>query len=267
MNNKNNDHLNYPENRRLLIGRLIQCLEAFLARETRGGSSIHNEFSYESKHCKKDYSPARDRVKPQIKHTLTFKKRFVFKLVRELIKRILLLDAKYVRSFIQVLFSLWYNMGYMQMIKYMKTVRIHITQYIAGNPKLHNSERVSLKDGFPTKFLFLKALVDTRDRNNVRKVLTLLNITRGLDPLRHEEKLIKPKLSTITDKYTGVKDGSNLIPRWFIERFVKDFGLMFKRPVYTLQDSHYISLKGGPGGKSSAMALETLVSLTEQQLQ
>jgi hypothetical protein len=59
------------------------------------------------------------------------------------------------------------------------------------------------KEGFPTRFLYLKKFVDSKNYNDIRYVLTLFNITRGLVPTKLEGKKIVPKLNSITDEFTG----------------------------------------------------------------
>jgi hypothetical protein len=95
----------------------------------------------------------------------------------------------------------------------MKSVRLHITRYICGNPLLVNNSRVSLIAGFPKHFLFLKEIIDLKNPIKLRGILTLLYFTRSIIPTKEEDKKIIPDYSSITNKYTG-KDYS--IPMYFI---------------------------------------------------
>jgi len=244
----------------------VQCLETLITMKERGGSSATSRQYIPTQ---SRTSPTRPKVIPKQKLNiiLNSKLRLVVKLIKGLITNILHEPTNGIFIFVKTIFDLWLNSGYLRMISYMKTCRIHITQYICNNPKKFNDNRVSLdKQGFPTKFLYLKPIIDKRTRGGIRKVLTLLNLTRALDPLGFEDKRILPNFSTITDEYTGVKTGKILIPKWFMTEFVKKWNLASKTPVYTLENSHYISLKGGPGGKSSIKAMESLKSLNDQQL-
>lgn len=99
-------------------------------------------------------------------------------------------------------------------IKYMKTVKLHITRYICGQPLKVNDSQVSLTNGFPTRFLYLKTLIDSNNYIKIRGVMTLLSYTRAITPTKEEEKKIKPSFNTITDRYKG-KDYS--IPMYFIK--------------------------------------------------
>lgn len=56
--------------------------------------------------------------------------------------------------------SMYRANGFGFTIKYIKTARLHITRYICGKPLYVNNDGVSLVNGFPKKFLFLKDLAD-----------------------------------------------------------------------------------------------------------
>jgi len=76
-------------------------------------------------------------------------------------------------------------------IKYMKAVKLHITRYISGKPLMVNNSLVSLKEGFPTKFLYLKELIDSGSYINKRFVLSLLSYTRSIVPTKEESTKVK----------------------------------------------------------------------------
>jgi len=134
----------------------------------------------------------------------------------------------------------------------MKVSKLHITRYICGKPLYSNADGVSLINGFPKKFIFLKENIDKAKQSNnysmLRLIFTLLSITRGLQPTKKEDNKIKPKFDTITSP-------SKVNKMYFIEdKFIEDFCLKFKlyseKPKIDL-DSNYISVKGSPEGKSS----------------
>nr|UEP19808.1 RNA-dependent RNA polymerase [Sclerotinia sclerotiorum mitovirus 45] len=134
-------------------------------------------------------------------------------------------------------------------IKYMKSVKLHITRYMSGKPLLTNSSQVSLTNGFPTKFLYLKEYIDSRKLVNLRLVLTLLNYTRSIKPTKKEEETVKPDYSTINAPFKG-KNWT--IPDSFIKGFVKKNNLeLFLRWDNSL---HYISNKRSPQGKATLTA-------------
>jgi hypothetical protein len=90
----------------------------------------------------------------------------------------------------------------------MKVVRLHITRYVCGKPLYSNASNVSLdSSGFPTRFLFLKHLLDEGD-TGIKIVFTLLSLTRGLKPTKAEDKKIKYDLSPITAPHKGTTMGS-----------------------------------------------------------
>jgi len=132
-------------------------------------------------------------------------------------------------------------------IKYMKTVKLHITRYICGQPLKVNDSQVSLTNGFPTRFLYLKTLIDSNNYIKIRGVMTLLSYTRAITPTKEEEKKIKPSFNTITDMYKG-KDYS--IPMYFIKDWMTKNSLVKGLPKYD-NTLHYISSKGSPFGKAS----------------
>jgi hypothetical protein len=83
-------------------------------------------------------------------------------------------------------------------IKYFKAVKLHITRYICGQPlKVNLDVRIGLSNGFPTKFLYLKDLIDTCNIKVLRVILTLLTFTRTVEPTKKESKSIKVDYSSI----------------------------------------------------------------------
>nr|UEP19806.1 RNA-dependent RNA polymerase [Sclerotinia sclerotiorum mitovirus 43] len=132
-------------------------------------------------------------------------------------------------------------------IKYMKTVRLHITRYISGQPLKSNSSLVSLTNGFPTKFLYLKDLIDSGDNKSLRFVLTLLMYTRSIKPSNKEKSQVRIDYSSIDKIYKG-REGYT-IPDSFIEDFVKKYNLkLFLKWDNSL---HYVSNKSSPMGKAT----------------
>jgi len=151
-------------------------------------------------------------------------------------------------------------------IRYMKSVRLHITRYICGKPLLVNKDLVSLTNGFPTNFLYLKEFIDSNNYIKIRGVLTLLYYTRSIIPNIKEEKLVKPNLSSINEKYKG-KEYS--IPLYFIKEWVKNNNFSKDLPKYDGK-LHYISSKGSPFGKATItgpFALFYMVETSQKMLQ
>nr|AWY10963.1 RNA-dependent RNA polymerase [Sclerotinia sclerotiorum mitovirus 1 HC025-A] len=132
-------------------------------------------------------------------------------------------------------------------IKYMKTVRLHITRYISGTPLRSNSSRVSLTNGFPTKFLYLKRLIDSGNPKELRFVLTLLGFTRSIRPTVKEKNQVVVDYSSISNPFKG-KIGYT-IPDKFIDEFIKKYNLSFT-PRWD-NSLHYVSNKSSPLGKAT----------------
>jgi len=164
-----------------------------------------------------------------------------------LLKNLFQIDPKISRRFLLIITNLRLRNGLPFCIKYIKSSRLHITRYICGKPLLTNKDLVSLTNGFPTKFLFLKGLLDTKDLIKIRGVLTLLYFTRSIVPTKLEESRIKPDFSSITNEYKG-KDYS--IPMYFINDWVKINNLGKTLPKFG-GNLHYISSKGSPFGKAT----------------
>ncbi|UTS95837.1 RNA-dependent RNA polymerase [Rugonectria rugulosa mitovirus 1] len=177
------------------------------------------------------------------------------KLTKKIVKYFFNIESYSTFKVFKIIYHLWANNGYLFMIKYMKTVRLHITRYMVGKPLLINDTRVSLINGFPKRFYFLKKFIDEGNKNTsksnyIRYVLTLMNITRGLNPTKVEEKLIKPSFDSITNPSKVTRDYH--IPEKFIEDFLIRFNLKVNKETLQINGSnHYISTKGSPEGKTS----------------
>jgi len=87
-----------------------------------------------------------------------------------------------------------------------------VTRYLCGKPIKIRSTLVKTRKGFPVWLNQIKPLVKG-NIESVKFVLTVLNITRGLEPLR-SDKPILPDFSTINGPYTGKL---YVIPAYFIK--------------------------------------------------
>jgi hypothetical protein len=100
-------------------------------------------------------------------------------------------------------------------IKYFKAVKLHCTRYMCGNPlRVSTDVRVSLKNGFPTRFPSLLKLLNDK---KYRIVLSILTYTRSVVPNKRESKSIEVDYSTIIAPSKGV---NIVIPNSFIKEFV-----------------------------------------------
>jgi len=99
------------------------------------------------------------------------------KLQKLIITRLLSLVFKgeslvFVVDFIDYFQTLRKKSGLAYAIKYFKAVKLHCTRYMCGNPLRVNQDiRISLKNGFPVRFSYLKGLID---KGHFRIVLTIL---------------------------------------------------------------------------------------------
>jgi hypothetical protein len=125
---------------------------------------------------------------------------------KTIIKRIIILawlkdTTELLKQTLSIISSLLKNNGTLYTVKYLKTCRLVITRYMCGRKLYKVKEFVNIKNGFPSKFLFLKPLIDQRDNISIRIVLTLMNISRTIKPLKREN--IPINYSTITSPYKG----------------------------------------------------------------
>jgi hypothetical protein len=114
------------------------------------------------------------------------------------------------------------------MIKYMKESRLCVTRYLCGKPLRSKSRLVKTRGGFPVHFLYLKGLIDSGNLLKIKFVLSLFNITRGLDPSDKEDEKILPDYKSITNDYTGKE---YYIPASFIKSFVRTYKLGLRIPI------------------------------------
>nr|QWE48330.1 RNA-dependent RNA polymerase [Phomopsis viticola mitovirus 962_2] len=153
---------------------------------------------------------------------------------------------------IDVFISMWRENGYVYTIRYFKAVRLCITRYICSKPLHSINERVSLKNGFPTRFLFLKDIIDRGNSKELRMVLTIFQISKYFVPSRKEIEQVRPDYTPITDPYKGKVW---TIPASFIKEFIKVYALESPYPIKELP-KHYYSAKGSPFGKASLGSLK-----------
>lgn len=166
-----------------------------------------------------------------------------------------------VRRVIVIISSLLKHNGTLWTVKYLKQVRLHVTRYMCGQPLTHNQCMVGLTDGFPTKFLFLKKLVDSGKTSDIKFCLTLLCLSRTLLPSKGEE--IPVSLETITKPSSRTKRYT--IPSGFVRKFVNDFKLKHPK-VYASEKDFYLSTKSGPQGSTLLTVTRTILCMSYSQL-
>lgn len=133
------------------------------------------------------------------------------------------------------------NNGILPTIKRIKLIRLITTRYICGSPLRVNDYMVGVdKDGFASSIGFLKPLVDSKDPQSLRFVLTLLGVSRSFpSPAPVDYSSI-----TAPSKAKYVK-----IDNEFIVSFVRDytghFNPLSERPS---PSRSFLSLKAGPAG-------------------
>jgi hypothetical protein len=143
----------------------------------------------------------------------------------------------------------------------MKQVRLHITRYMVGKPLLVNDKRVSLVNGFPTRFIFLKREIDSGQLSRIKFCLTLLNVSKCITPKKGEEWPVS--YDSITDPYKGKL---YTIPKWFIIKWLNDNKLRAYTPHYGLND-FYVSMKSSPTGPALMSLWTALIHCSYGTLQ
>jgi hypothetical protein len=123
---------------------------------------------------------------------------------------------------------------------------------MCGKPIRTNKYLIGTKGGFPLKFYYLKPLIDSGNINQIKFVLTLMNISRTIQPKKGEK--IPLNFKSIID---GPTKRFKTVSGQFINRFIEDFNLTFKLPQYTTND-FFMSLKQGPHGPSILSIMETI---------
>jgi hypothetical protein len=123
---------------------------------------------------------------------------------------------------------------------------------MCGKPLYKVKEFVSIKKGFPKRFYYLKPLIDSRDNISIRIVLTLMNISRTIKPLKNED--IPISFDTITNPYKGK---CYTIPSSFIKKWV--LSITNKKTLAPVtKNNFYLSLKQGPHGPTILSLIDSL---------
>jgi hypothetical protein len=108
-------------------------------------------------------------------------------------------------------------------------------------------------DGLPYFTYYLNGKIRKGDRDDLRIIFTMLNLTRGiiLDPIND--------FKTITDPWKG-----DLPKSWKAFRTAVKKSLNIKRMKYHFSSLH-TSTKSGPNGQAMMHSIHDLLSLTDEQ--
>lgn len=169
-------------------------------------------------------------------------------------------DIDAIKKTFKIIFKMLKSNGTKFTVNYLKQSRLLITRYLCGKPILVNDHFISTFKGFPTKFIFLKEYIDSGNITKIKFCLTLMNISRTIDPKKNE--VIKPDYSSITNP---CKKRLYTVPSWFVDKWITDNNLSLKQHEYTTKD-FFISLKQGPHGPSILSILYTIKWIRADQL-
>jgi hypothetical protein len=161
-------------------------------------------------------------------------------------------EFKLIKRVFKTIFLLLKKNGTLFTVKYLKQCRLLITRYMCGRPIYRNTSFIATKGGFPSKFYYLKSYIDSRNVQQIKFVLTLMNISRTIQPRKGEN--IPIDLSSIID---GPKHKFKTVPGFFIKEFIKEFNIKMDIPVFNTE-KYFINLKMGPHGPSILSITETV---------
>ena len=124
-------------------------------------------------------------------------------------------------------------------LSYNKLVRLAVTRFLSGEPLPKNTPGINLtKDGLPTFIYYLHLKLRLRDRDDLKIIFTMLNLTRGV--------VLKPvdDFKTITDSWKGCNP-----PKWASLQSAVKRSLGYRRSRYNFESLH-TSTKSGPNGQA-----------------
>lgn len=147
-----------------------------------------------------------------------------------------------IKQTMTIIFNLLKNNGTLYTIKYLKTCRLVITRYMCGKRLYKVPMFVKIKNGFPEKFLYLKPLIDSQENIKIKIILTIMNLSKCIKPLKGE--IIPIDYTTITNPYKGKR---YTIPGPFVKKWIRSITNLKVNPPVTKMN-YYLSLKMGPHG-------------------
>jgi hypothetical protein len=150
--------------------------------------------------------------------------------------------------------------GIVHTIKLYKLYRLIVTRYMCGQPFKTVSMRVGLtKSGFPKRLLYLKVLIDSGNKTNIRFVLTLLGLTRAIS------WIVEPSFSSITDSPSYE---NNIMEEFdkFIPKFIK-FHKIGRFSEKWERSQAMLSTKNGPHGLATFTAMKSVHHLPEDLIE
>jgi hypothetical protein len=150
-------------------------------------------------------------------------------------------------KFFKIIASLLRTRGLRETVRYIKLMRLAVTQYLSGN-KLGRLSGIKLKDGWPVKAACLK--FESPDLWDLRLTLTLLTVLRDerLEPV--------VDLDPITSKWNGALPP---IKWWAHRNILKELGIKLRRKREW--SDYHMSTKMGPNGQALISSMWDLNAL------
>jgi hypothetical protein len=151
--------------------------------------------------------------------------------------------------------------GTLYTIKYFKQCRLHYTRYICGQPLWESTHGVVLNSrGLPINLEFLEPLLNQGVMGR-KYLLTLLTITRAIDPKKNED--IKYDLSSITKTFSGK---IKTLDKKIIFRIIKSMRINKQSLPLFSYDNFPAIYTSGPHGPSMLTAWRSLLWFNKELL-
>jgi len=170
----------------------------------------------------------------------------------------------------QILTEIWINQvecwensnGPIWTIRQIKMIRQLVISYLSEKPQKEVKQIIGINrsNGLPKSITYLHKLIESKDKDNLRFVFTLLSISRTIPGW------IDPNLETITKPSNP---DSKLISELesYMEVFLKQNGWKFSLPIEMNPEHMLFSSKSGPNGTATRTSLFDLVTMPETLLE
>nr|QIR30265.1 RNA-dependent RNA polymerase [Plasmopara viticola lesion associated mitovirus 42] len=163
-------------------------------------------------------------------------------------------SSYYIGKYFQLMTKLLKQGGTVYTVKYLKTCRLHVTRYLAGQPILESDIIDVFKDGIPSSFEFLYPIIKSNSLQDHKFLMTLLMVTRCIKPKKGEK--IPFSLDSITDPFTGKSKELDIN---VIRKVMKQMKISKQDiPKFDIKDVT-LNIKAGPNGPGTLSSWATIL--------
>lgn len=159
-------------------------------------------------------------------------------------------NVKPIKGFLSKCQTIASTRGYFALVTYLKSAKLVLSKHLCGTPLKYTEGRIGIdKYGLPKVLpLSLRKLILKRNHLAIILSYTLLSISRIIPVMG------SPKLSTITEPFTGSQDTVNEFVKFIETRFVPFTRRAFEVP--TLEVPKLLpSLRSGPTGAPASLGV------------